>query len=181
MDKNPKIREDIKPSIEAFLDWKEKHKIKVFDIEKRVVSKKYFYSGTLDVLAEIDDKFGVLDLKSSKEIWDDYFIQTAAYVQANNEATLKKAKTHWILKIDQYQECVLCEAKRRNKNGSVEISKWNKSCYHKWSPIKGACRFQEVREHKPYLKTFLDVKNKWENINRDFLSEIENYPNRGKV
>jgi hypothetical protein len=179
--KNPKIRDDIRPSINAFLEWKDSHKFKVDDIEKRIVSKKYFYSGTLDVLAEIDDKFGVLDLKTSKDIWDDHFVQTSAYLHANNEAALKRAKTHWILRIDQYQECVLCEAELRNKNGNVEIRKQDRNCTHKWSPVRGVCELREAKDHKIYFNTFLKAKNKWEDFNKNFLTKIENYPNRGNV
>jgi hypothetical protein len=39
--------------------------VEVFDIERRVLSKEYFYAGTLDVLCAIDNNFGIFDIKTT--------------------------------------------------------------------------------------------------------------------
>lgn len=179
--KKPNINPVIQPSIDAFLDWLNNNKIKVLGVEKKVLSKDHSYAGTLDILAEIDGRLGVLDLKTSKEIWNDYFIQTSAYVQAYNEKSAEKAETHWVLRIDQYQECVLCDAKKRDKSGEPVIKGRNKNCIHKWSPVKGAWQFKEVKDHQVNINTFLAAKKLWELSNRSSLSRIENYPKRFKV
>jgi len=175
-----KVDPAIRFSINAFLKWMEKHQVRVLDIEKRILSEEYYYSGTLDLLAEIDGKLGILDLKTSSNIWDDFFVQTAAYFQAYNEKSIKKAKTHWILRIDQYQECVLCGAKRRKKGDVVSIKKGSKICNHKWSKFKGLCKFKKAEDHQTYFKTFLAAKKLWELHNRDWISRIENYPKNFK-
>ena len=171
----PRVNPDVRPSIDAFLDWFKKHKVDIFGIEKRVTSNKHLYSGTLDVLSKIDGKFGILDLKTSKEIWDDYFIQIAAYFQAFNERAEEKAKTYWILRIDQYQECRLCGARKREKGGEPDIKRNNKNCNHRWTKPKGICEFKEVNNHQLYINTFLSAKKLWEFANRQWLAQIENY------
>lgn len=180
LDKKPKIEPTIQPSIDAFLDWLNNHQLKVLDVEKQVLSKEHGYIGTLDVLGEIDGQLGVLDLKTSRAIWDEYFIQTAAYVQAHNEGTDTKAKTHWILRIDQYQECELCGARKRNKAGEADIKKDNKACRHKWGATEGTCELRGVENHKVYVNTFLTAKKLWEFSNRNWLFRVENYPDRFK-
>ncbi len=177
---NVKILDSIRPSIDAFLLWMQKHRVRALEVEKRVLSKKHIYSGTFDVLAEVDGKLGILDLKTSKEIWGDHFVQTAAYFQAYNELISKKAKTYWILRVDQYQECSLCRARRRIKNGNLDIQRNNRNCRHKWGQVKGVCELKEVDNRRIHLNTFLTAKKLWELINRDRLSKVENYPkNKG--
>ena len=176
----PKIDPSIRPSIDAFLNWMKNHKIDASGVEKKIVSREHVYSGILDVLGEIDGKFGIIDLKTSPVIWDDYFIQTAAYFQAYNEKAIKKAETYWILRIDQYEECSLCKAKKREKGGESEIKGGKKKCKHKWSEPKGVCELKEVKNHKLYIDAFLTAKKLWEITNRDWLLEIKNYPNRFK-
>ncbi|MFQ6049860.1 MAG: hypothetical protein ACE5J0_02350 [Candidatus Paceibacterales bacterium] len=178
---SPEINPAIQPSIDAFLNWLNSHKVKVFDIERRVLSKEHFYAGTLDVLGEVDGNFGILDLKTSKGIWDENFIQTAAYMQAHNEQALEKAKTHWILRIDQYQECNLCGAKRRVKGGEPEIKEGSMGCSHQWAPKRGIIEFKEVDSHQSYIEAFLTAKKLWEFSNRHWLSQVKNYPQKFKA
>lgn len=166
----------IAPSLEAFLNWFGKHKIVFFAADKKVVSKKHRYAGTSDIVAEIDGKFGILDIKSSSNFWDEHFMQTAAYCQAFNENESEKVKTHWILRVDQYQECKKCFAQKRDKGGESEIKRGKKDCNHKWSDFKGVCQLKESSEHEVYLRMFLHAKKLWELANRRYLSQIENYP-----
>ena len=179
--KMPEIDARICPSINAFLDWMKKHKIDIDGVEQRIVSKKHAYSGTLDVLARIDNKLGVLDIKTSKKIWDEHFIQTAAYFQAYNEKARKKIDTHWVLRIDQYQKCSLCGAEKRKKSKEPDISGGKKRCQHKWGKIKGVCEMKEVEDHEYFASAFMNAKKLWEFSNRDWLSQIRNYPNRNKI
>ncbi len=178
---NPEIKPNIRPSILAFLDWLNSNKIKVIDIEKRVLSKQNVYAGTFDVLAEINGKLGILDLKTSKEIWDDHFIQTAAYFNAYNEKNKQKAKTHWILRIDQHQKCKVCGAEKRDKSGDINIKGGKRFCRHVFDEPKGECELKKVKNHKPFIDMFLSAKKLWEFSNRNKLSRIENYPNMTKT
>jgi len=168
----------INPSIEAFLNWQKKHKVKLFGADRKVVSKKHFYAGTTDIIAEVDGQFGILDIKTSSNFWDEHFVQTAAYCQAFNEEALKKVKTHWILRVDQYQECQKCFAQKRGKGGQDEIKWGSPDCVHNWSALRGVCEMKESSEHATYMKMFLHAKKLWELANRRFLSKISNYPNK---
>lgn len=60
--------------------------VKFLESENTVVSKKYWYSGTYDLLIEIDGKKYIADFKTSSGIYGrSYFAQCAAYWNAWNE------------------------------------------------------------------------------------------------
>lgn len=175
MGEDPKVDDAIAPSVRAFYNWYEGRKIKALDVERRIVSKEHSYAGNIDVLAEIEGRFGILDIKTSEKVWDDHFIQVSAYFQAHNESGLRKADTYWILIVDQYAECVNCGAKMRDKGGEREVKGGNDFCRHEWTDVKGVCELTEVNDHDFYLETFLTAKKLWELVNRDALLQIDNY------
>ena len=71
--------------VAAFLNWYYDNDVKFIAAEKKVYSLKYNYSGTYDLLAVVNGKLTVVDFKTSKDIYEDYFIQGAAYVNAYHE------------------------------------------------------------------------------------------------
>jgi len=177
-DKKIEIDPIISPSIRAFDQWRFLHRIRPLDFEKKVISDKHIYVGTIDALVEIDGKLGILDLKTGSGIWDEYSLQTVAYFQAFNEKEKKKAETRWILRIDQYQECQVCGAKKREKGGKIRINGGSRNIpphSHQWGPIKGEYEFKEFEDHKQDLKAFLAAKKLWEWVNRNMLFKIESY------
>lgn len=175
------IPSSIEPSIKAFQDWRSKHSVVVHDpqhdIEKRIFDKEYYYSGTLDVIAEIDGVLGVLDIKTGSGIWNEYSLQTAAYLYAYNKMAghKKQAKARWILRIDQYQECVLCGAKKRTKEGQTRITGGNPFCHHKFSPKIGVVQFKSLNNFYDDFQAFIHAKGIWEWKNKNWLSRIDNY------
>ena len=50
-------------------------------VEKSLTSKKYRYGGTLDKYCKIGDEPTLIDYKSGKDIYEDYFYQLAAYAK----------------------------------------------------------------------------------------------------
>ena len=119
---SPIVDPSIQPSIDAlhqFLDQTAIHVDKEY-IEKRVTHYGERYSGTLDALALIDGKFGILDVKTSQSIYRDYNLQTAAYMGAL-EKEFTNLQTRWILRIDQARECVKCGASLRHKGGRDKV------------------------------------------------------------
>lgn len=57
-------------------------------IERRIYSRRYRYSGTLDATAKVaadDKKLVLIDWKTGKSIYPEYRLQTAAYVLAYEE------------------------------------------------------------------------------------------------
>lgn len=84
---NPEIpdNEKTKNGVLAFLKWTNENKIKWLENEKIVYSKKYNYVGTLDAIAKIKGKTFLVDYKSSKGIYPEFYLQTAGYQLAYEE------------------------------------------------------------------------------------------------
>ena len=178
MGQKPDINATIKPAVDAFLEFMDKRKIHVSPelVEKRIVSFDHRYAGTVDALALIDGKFGVLDIKTSQSIYRDYNLQTAAYIEAlkNNFENLG---TRWILRIDQTQTCGRCGATRRVKGGREKVRQnghvpcpveWG----HEWSEIKGDIELQEFPFWQADFEAFLGAKRLWEWENEGWLKRV---------
>jgi len=170
-----KISPVISPSILALEDWRGRYTVSVLDTEKRVMSKDHFYAGTLDVLAEIDGKLGILDLKTSTGIWDEHSLQLAAYMQAFNEMALPRVQTRWILRIDQYQKCELCKIKKRTKEKKAKKKAGMENCNHQFGQVKGEYEFKELDNQERDIEAFLAAKKIWEWLNQRILARIDNY------
>jgi len=179
--------EKILPSVGAFRDWQSKNVVKIFDpendVERTIFDLDNIYAGTLDVLAEVNGVLGVLDIKTGSGIWDEYGLQLAAYMNAYNKAVpaKKRAKTRWILRLDQFEQCTVCKAKRRIKSGRPKITGGVSNCPHQFSCSKGVFEFKELKGFQHDLEGFLSAKNLWEWVNRNFLKQIENYPQNKKT
>lgn len=75
----------LKKSFEQFKAWAVEHKVEFKSSERRILSLKYKYAGTLDITAKVDGVNCIIDLKTSSGIWDEYFLQCAAYKAALEE------------------------------------------------------------------------------------------------
>ena len=162
--KNEKVEipENIKPAISAFLDFKSRNDIVVHKVEERILSKKHGYSGTMDVLAEVNGHLGVLDIKTSMAIYRDYNMQTSAYVEALVENADIPPLSRWILRIDQNKKCVRCGASLRSKGGRDKIRGDKYPCEHEWSEMRGEYEFKELPNFDHDIKAFLACKTLWE-------------------
>ncbi|KKM68771.1 hypothetical protein LCGC14_1457560 [marine sediment metagenome] len=176
--KQPKIDEDIAPSIKAFREFISDKDIDVDPeyIERRVINKKHRYAGTIDALARIDGKLGVLDIKTSQGIYRDFSLQIAAYT-ATLKDELDDIQTHWILRIDQHRLCELCGARLRTKGGRKKIKiEWNntfqRTCKHVWLDTVGDIEIQEFPHWQQDFEGFLSAKKLWEWENEHWLKEI---------
>jgi hypothetical protein len=174
----PVIEAAVLPAIRAFLEFLDTRNIQVTPelVEKRVANHDHRYAGTVDALALIDGKFGVLDIKTSQAIYRDYNLQTAAYIEAlkNNFQNLQ---TRWILRIDQIQLCNLCGAIRRVKGGreKIKIRQDNqimKNCPHEWSDLRGDIELREFPYWQNDFEAFLGAKKLWEWENEFWLKKI---------
>ncbi len=175
--KNPEIPPSVNPAIDAFINFREQNGIQVMPdlVERRVVHYDHRYAGTVDALALIGGKFGVLDIKTSQAIYRDYNLQTAAYMDALKNQ-FRNLQTRWILKIDQIQTCNLCGATRRVKGGREKIrlngNSLAKSCHHEWSGIKGDIELKEFPYWQADFEAFLGAKKLWEWENDYWLKKI---------
>lgn len=66
-------------SVLSFYEWKSRHSVKPIICEVPMVSDKLGYGGTVDCYCELDGKPVLLDFKTGKAIYEEYFVQTSAY------------------------------------------------------------------------------------------------------
>lgn len=85
--KNPgmPVNPEIQKSVIQFLSWVKEHNVKFLASEQTIFSKKYRYTGKLDFICMVDGKMYLGDLKTSKAIYAEYFVQTSAYRFAREE------------------------------------------------------------------------------------------------
>jgi len=179
---SPAIDPTIKPSIEAAVKFIEQNNIQVDPefIEKRIHNPRHRYAGTIDSLALIDGKFGVLDIKTSQAIYRDYSLQTSAYMDALKDQ-FTGLQTRWIFRVDQNKVCLNCKSTNRPKGGREKIRKpypspknWQ-SCpddQHEWSEMRGIIELKEFPYWQHDFKAFLAAKELWEWENEYILKRI---------
>lgn len=72
-------------SIQQFLAWEDTHDVEWVATEQRAFSKHHGYGGTYDADAFVDGKRSMVDWKTSKGIYESYWLQLGAYVYAREE------------------------------------------------------------------------------------------------
>lgn len=170
----------IKPAIDAFMKFWSENNIQVTEdlIERRVVSYDHRYAGTVDAIALIGGKLGVLDIKTSQAIYRDYNLQTSAYMDALKNQ-FNNLQTRWILRVDQIQNCSRCGAVRRIKGGREKVRAINTSyaamrnCpLHEWSELRGDIELKEFPYWQSDFEAFLGAKKLWEWENESWLKKV---------
>lgn len=178
--KDPVIAEDIAPAVKALEEFLEERNIQVDPdwVERRVVNHNDRYAGTIDSVALIDGKLGVLDIKTSSGIFRDYNLQLAAYFSPL-QAELRSIQTRWILRVDQNQICNICNATKRTKGGRVSTKAPypnngvdHKFCDHEWSDTRGIIELKEFPYWQDDYQAFLGAKKLWEWDNITKLKKI---------
>lgn len=170
---SPTIPDLVRPAVEKFLEFQSKNDIVAQQIESRIASKKHRYAGTIDVLAELNGKLGVLDIKTSYAIYRDYNLQAAAYVEALHETPTMPSLARWILRIDQSRLCLRgCGATMRQKGGTDKIRRGRTTCPHEWGELTGDLELKELHGLENDTKAFLAAKHLWEWEHDYLLSKI---------
>ncbi|MEK7193532.1 MAG: hypothetical protein AAB652_01965 [Patescibacteria group bacterium] len=176
--KDPEVDLSIKPSIDAFRIFFEERNIQSAPewVERRIFHTDHRYAGTIDALALIDGKFGVLDIKTSQGIYRDYNLQTAAYMEAL-KGDFRHLQTRWILRIDQIQRCMNCSTTLRTKGGREKIKNGfgGGLCSvreHSWGETVGVVELQEFPYWQNDFEAFLGAKKLWEWENDYWLKKV---------
>lgn len=100
LNKEPKIENSaVLSAFIAFLEWKEKHKLEIIECEKKVYHENY--AGTADLICMLNGKRTLIDFKSSKDIYNEYIYQVAAYASAYNYTCANKIESIGILRLDK--------------------------------------------------------------------------------
>ena len=182
-----KILKEVAPGVEAFQRFNEARGIEFHPefVERRVWSSRHRYAGTIDALAWVDGKFGVLDIKTSTGFYPEYNLQTAAYVSALQEFEIKRSlalpreiETRWILRVDQHKVCGGCNATLREKGGRKKIrnaSVRKAVCPaedHEWGEQKGIVELREFPFVYKDMKAFVAAKILWEWENDYWLKKM---------
>ena len=68
-----------------FEDFKKKFEVKPVAFEITVISHKYEYAGTLDLICNINNELWLIDYKFANAIYEENFHQVSAYVKAFEE------------------------------------------------------------------------------------------------
>lgn len=76
---SPDVVDKAENSLIKYWEWKKSNEIEPIFIEGKFVSEKYLYGGTLDLYCKLNGKKTLVDLKSSKAIWEEFFYQLAGY------------------------------------------------------------------------------------------------------
>jgi hypothetical protein len=170
----PVVDEVTRPAVEAFDEFLRNTHVKPLLIEERLVSRTHGYAGTVDVVAEINGLVGVLDIKTSKAVYRDYGMQTAAYRSALLEDTGgPQPQVSWILRLDQARACAHCGGAMRTKGGNVRVTgRGSRTCIHQWGPMVGQFEFKALDDHDADLRAFLAAKSLWEWEYRDYLERL---------
>lgn len=174
----PEVDPLIKPAIDAFVKFIELQNIQSAPewVERRIIHMDQRYAGTIDALALINGKFGVLDIKTSQGIYRDYNLQTAAYVEALKN-DFRHLQTRWILRIDQIQNCIRCAATLRTKGGREKVKKGRGGIpcsggAHAWGEMLGVVELQEFPYWQNDFEAFLGAKRLWEWENELWLKRV---------
>lgn len=177
----PEVPEVVRPAVAAFGKWLSENEVEAYPelIERKIIHPEFRYAGTVDALVKLNGQFGILDIKTSKSIYRDYDLQTAAYFDAL-KGDYPDLTTRWILRIDQAENCFNCGATRRTKGGREKIDKpWparNGVCSpkdHVWSDKKGVIELKEARSPASQdFEAFMAAKRLWEWENEFWLKRI---------
>ena len=182
---------EVEAGVRAFQKFNEGKKI-IFHpefVERRIWSPRHRYAGTIDALAWVDGKFGVLDIKTSSGFYPEYNLQTAAYTTALQEfevgrslALPRDIETRWILRIDQRRVCLRCGATMREKGGRVKIrNAWQVRTVcaehaHEWGAREGDVELKEFPPAHKDMKAFVAAKTLWEWENDYWLQKVGYVP-----
>ena len=75
--------ERVKAAFESFKIWAKSNVKRFFAFEKAIFHDELMYAGTLDIVAELPNgKIIIIDIKTSKAVREEYFLQVCAYKNA---------------------------------------------------------------------------------------------------
>jgi hypothetical protein len=87
----------------SFFEWEDQHKIEPEMVEEGMVSEEHQFGGTIDLYGEIDGKPGLVDFKTGKALYPEYFHQLAAYTALLEESG-KPVKSVRIIRVGRTED-----------------------------------------------------------------------------
>lgn len=93
------LTDDIRPAVDAFHQWQDKHPFRLVMGDTKVASVKHKFGGSLDILGESKDGLGIIDLKTSNQVGWEYALQVAAYAKAFEETFGEPIRWAMVLRV----------------------------------------------------------------------------------
>ncbi len=134
--------------VNAFMQWRDQHKVKFISTERLIFSKKHDYVGTMDFEAVIDGRHCLGDFKSSNGLYNSVRMQTAAYAMADMEERGKKFKGYdgrWAVRLSKYSEKEYLKKEKRKQQIKETIAR-----------IKGTTASEFMKPYQIFEAQFLD-------------------------
>ena len=97
---NP-TNEGVINAVDAFREWVKENDVKWISSEEKLYNRGYKYAGTVDAIAEINGDYCVIDWKTSRAIYPEYYLQVAAYAKAVEDMKGRHVDATYILRCDK--------------------------------------------------------------------------------
>ena len=88
-------------AVDAFREWVKENDVKWISSEEKLYNRGHKYAGTVDAIAEINGEYCVIDWKTSRAIYPEYYLQVAAYAKAVEEMKGCTVDATYILRCDK--------------------------------------------------------------------------------
>ena len=116
-------RREAQIGVTAFLEWESANKVKFVTTERVVYSKKHDYIGKMDIEAKVNGKLCLIDIKTSNGIYNEMYMQTAAYVMADQEESKRKYHGRWLIRLSKETEKEYNERMERKNVNRIKKGK----------------------------------------------------------
>ncbi len=73
-EKKMQIPEELQGYVTAFEKWNEDNEVELVEHEKTIISEKHNFAGTLDLIAKVNGKLKILDIKTGKDIYPESYL-----------------------------------------------------------------------------------------------------------
>lgn len=125
----------VRAGVEAFLEWEAEAKPEYLASERKVYSREHRFVGTLDVLAMLDGKRTIVDIKSSNRVYAEHHLQTAAYAIALDEEDDEAVQQRVILQLpkvaDKKAKAYLCGDEETDRECFLAVRKVYKRIFNR--------------------------------------------------
>jgi len=75
-------------AVDAFLEWDTENHVEYLFAERKMFSEEMQAAGTVDIVGKVNGEFAIIDIKTSKAVYPEYHLQTAAYAYMSEEEGL---------------------------------------------------------------------------------------------
>ena len=102
------IHTGARSAIEKFFSWEDEYEPVYIFSERKLASLKHVFCGTVDIVCLVGGRLCVADVKTSKGVYPEFWLQIAAYMNAlMEERPSKMLGRRKDLKADNFQNCII--------------------------------------------------------------------------